>query len=338
MQSKYGLLKSTIFILIMLVLGLNLNGKLVAFNELIPEYTCSQENTIVIDSLLTTIDIKNNTEILVSEDVEIRNNQNNSISYIDFKLNQDYTDLIIEDRDGELEVEIEDLTGIINVTLRNDLLPNITEYLYFNYNLDLEIEQIEDDPPYYNFQFEKFFYYYTYLHRISVRLPVNCEIHDFEFLPNSYYPTYAILTKTGNRYYLDWEFENLEAMSTNLIFVFYEEEVDQKTPYYWFAVGPILGVIVGAGIVYWFMRRREKLSLSRMEMIYLTDNQKLLLKILYEKDKKMQQKELLELTGFTKSKISRNLTPLLDKGLIVKEKWGREYIVYITEDGKTVFK
>jgi uncharacterized membrane protein len=84
------------------------------------------------------------------------------------------------------------------------------------------------------------------------------------------------------------------------------------------------------------MRKSERKRKAKLERIYLTDTQKELLRIIYEKDKRLQQKDLLELTGFSKSKISRNLTPLVEKGLVIKEKWGREFIVEITEAGKKV--
>ena len=338
MQSKVSLARIIMFISIILLVCLNQNDSLHGFVDDEFGYFYSQEDSVVIDSLFTSVDIVNSKEILVSETIEIRNNQDISISYLEFELIQLFSNFTVRDSDGQLDFEIEEGTNLFNVTFRENLLANATKYLFFNYNLDIELQPVSNDPLYYYFQFEKLFYYYTYSHRISLRLPVDCEIHDFEFQPNSFYPSDAILTKTGNRYYLDWEFENLEAMSTNLIFVFYEKEVDTRIPTYWFVLGPILGIIFGGATVFLFMIRRENLNRSRMEMVYLSDNQKLLLKILDEKDMKIQQKELQNLTGFTKSKISRNLTPLIEKGLVEKEKWGREYIVRITTDGKKVLK
>ena len=338
MQSKIALPMSIVFILIIQSLCASQNENIHAFQDKKSGYSYSQEDSVVIETLETIIDIANSKEMLVSEGITIRNNQDFTVSYLEFQLIQAFSNMTVKDSEGQLNFEIEEISGKINVTLRENLQANATEYLSFNYHIDMELDPVSYDPLYYYFQFVKLYYYYTYSHMLSLRLPPNCEIYDFEFQPNSYYPLDAVLTKTGNRYYLDWEFENQEAMSTNIIFVFFEEEVDNQTPIIWFVISPILGIILGGVIVYLIMKRREKMSNRRMEMVYLTDNQKLLLKILYEADKKVQQKELLSLTRFTKSKISRNLTPLLEKGLIVKEKWGREFIVYITEEGKKVLK
>ena len=338
MQSRITLPRSIVFISIILLLFLSQNGNTHAFEDKKSGYSYSQEDSIVIDSLFTRIYIENNKKIIVSETIEIRNNHDYTVSFIEYKLNQVFTNLTVKDSDGQLGFEIEEGTGKFNITLRENLQTNATEFLYIDYRLDIEILPASNDPLYYYFQFDLLYYYYTYSHKLSLRLPVDCELHDFEFQPPSFYPSDAVLTKTGNRYYLDWEFENLEAMFTNLIFVFYEEEVDIQIPTYWFVLGPILGTIFGGATIFLLMTRREKLYRNRIEMVYLTDNQKLLLKILNEKDKKMQQKELQKLTGFTKTTISRNLTPLIEKGLAVKEKWGREYIVRITVDGKKVLK
>ena len=84
------------------------------------------------------------------------------------------------------------------------------------------------------------------------------------------------------------------------------------------------------------MRRGSSRLEEEIEKIYLTKNQQLLLKLISEKEGKMTQQDIIRITNFTKSKVSRNLTPLEENGLIAKEKWGREYKVKLTKKGLKV--
>ena len=70
----------------------------------------------------------------------------------------------------------------------------------------------------------------------------------------------------------------------------------------------------------------------------LTETQKELLWIIAEKGGKISQKELCTITGYTKTKISRNLISLEQQVLVTKEKWGRNFRVYITETGRKVIE
>jgi len=47
---------------------------------------------------------------------------------------------------------------------------------------------------------------------------------------------------------------------------------------------------------------------------------------------------LTVITGYTKNKVSRNLISLEQQQLIIREKWGRNYRIFITETGEKVAK
>ena len=103
-------------------------------------------------------------------------------------------------------------------------------------------------------------------------------------------------------------------------------------------VGPLLGLTLGCSFMYFWMRRESAKLTEEMDKIYLTKNQQLLLKVIDEKQGKITQQELIAISNFTKSKVSRNLTPLEENGLISKEKWGREFKVYLTKKGSKLSK
>ena len=338
MQSKNALAKCTLFLSIILIFSFSQSEDICASNTNDCKIICSEYNSIIITSINTIIDIKNINEIFVDEIFSIQNSENTSVSELEINLYCDYQNLTIDDGDEELDFETSESTGIITTILKETLTTNESTYLHFSYMLITEIPRAEGEPAFYYFQFEKFYSYFTYEHIISVRLPSRSFIHDFEYIPNSFTPVNASIIPSGNRLYLTWEFSNKPQNSIQEITVWFNEPIGEKTPIYVFIIGPIFGVCFGSIVVYWLMRRREKMKINDIEMVYLSENQKMLLKVIGEKEKRLQQKELLEVTGFSKTKISRNLAPLEEKGLIVKEKWGREFIVFITEKGKRVIK
>ena len=51
---------------------------------------------------------------------------------------------------------------------------------------------------------------------------------------------------------------------------------------------------------------------------------------------KISQKDLCSITGYTKAKVSRNLISLEKQDLITREKWGRNYLIYVSDLGRKV--
>jgi len=71
---------------------------------------------------------------------------------------------------------------------------------------------------------------------------------------------------------------------------------------------------------------------------YLTEDQKIIIKSLQEKDGKMTQKELVLSTGHSKSKVSRDITLLEKNNFVRRQRWGRQYRVYLTDLGNECLK
>ena len=285
---------------------------------------------------LTKIIIYSVTDIIVEEDICFDNKQNISISQLNLWLNYSFRDLNISDNEGELYSFYSELTNIITVNLRNELNTNQTQRITLEYKLGQEIQKISGKPSFYQFIFRPSFYFFTYYYRMSIRLPDNCFLYEGEDVP-SYYPENVDKDVKGNRIILTWELSNVPPLADKLFLINYSKPLGAN--FIWIViVGPIFGVICGAIIVFWWMRRRERISMKEVSEIFLSDDQKLLLKLIADSEGKLTQKELIELTNFTKSKISRNLKPLEENNLIEKERWGREYKVNLTEKGKKVIE
>jgi uncharacterized membrane protein len=132
----------------------------------------------------------------------------------------------------------------------------------------------------------------------------------------------------------------LESVFNPLFFVrFYEPtfpEEQSQFPYAIFFAGIVGGLLFGVGGMFWMIRRREKKAVKAIGTTLLSESQIELIRVIYRNDGKVSQKQLCDITGFSKSKISRNIVPLEERGLVRRQKWGRTYVVYLSDSGKAV--
>ncbi len=283
------------------------------------------------------IDLSDLKEISVIEEIIIKNHANSSISVFNCWLNQSHSSLIVEDKEGDLqfeEVNIDESSSLINMNFSSPLETNQTVRISLNYVLEVEPPLIEGNHKYYSFMFKKAIFYYTTSYKIIVRLPKNSFIHEDENNPYSYFPEDAELDSSGDILYVIWDFSGVQAYSEMFVFVLFDEPIAENQNIWVPIVSPIAGIVVGATGVYLWTHRKSKKTMKKVGSIFLTSDQKMLLYLIVESEGRMSQKEFIKLTGYTKSKISRNLIPLEKQGLIRKEKWGREFRIFITKDGR----
>ena len=292
-------------------------------------------NFIVIDHL-TEIGIENVDNIIIEETLTIFNNQNDTNSlYLIFQ--QPYEYLTISDAEGYLlPFEFVNDTDVLDISLRSQLNSSEDIVIKMRYKLQLTLEFVPANPSYYIFQYEQYFSHLTYQYTTSVRLPIGCFIHDDENIPLPVSPVNYTDQLSGKRLYILWDHANLQAESTLGFTVFFDEPITESNLLWLYFVGSAIGMILGGLVVYIWMKRGTKQLEAEVEQIYLTKNQEMLLKIIEEKHGKITQQQLIITSKFTKSKVSRNLTPLEENGLIIKEKWGREFKVNLTKKGEKV--
>ena len=283
-----------------------------------------------------TIDMKNLEEFFVVEKLDIRNPNNITISSIDLWINQSIQELIIEDGFGNLTFDLfilPDLKNKITVFFREDMYFNSNQSVWIYYSLsETYLEEIED---YYRFSFTSSVSYYTEKQIISVNLAYDCYInYDDVLQPIIPLPDNEI---HRHRIFLQWIYENL-TQTDNQAIVFHFDNILKGSPIWGFILGPILGVAAGIGGSYIILKRRSKRTIKKLGDVFLTDSQKQFVELILENNGKMLQKDLCEQTGFSKSNVSRTLIPLEEKGLIRREKRGRNFIVYLTEEGFKVIE
>ncbi len=295
----------------------------------------SSDYQIVLTHHETRIDIESPENITVTEEITVINNISTPMSNIIIDLDQPALILRIEDSMDELNFDFVSFNEIfINFRYSIGLLQSYSFRII--YQLDIELDFTAGKPSYYIFPFTCHIQYFTEKHFVTIRLPSYSNLHETESGPPPYLPENATENPTGNRLYLEWELENLEPNTEIPFIVFFDESYSPPIAPWKIAVILVIGIIAGAIGVYWIMQMRDKRTKKAIGRVYLTEDQNLILKLVSQNEGRMSQKELLELTNFTKSKISRNLTTLEKQGLITKEKWGREFRVYLTKEGRKV--
>ena len=286
------------------------------------------------------IDFRSLDEIYIVEELKFKNLQNNSITELEFwpSLNLDFRNINAEDDAfNPISLIPNEFERFVTLYFDTDIGVNQSYVVRINYYLDVSLDPYGKKSPYYfHFQYTPVLTYFTQKYNVSIGLPTNCWLHEDEIVQQPFYPTNGSYNPSGSRIYLYWSFNSIKPDSDLLIYVWFNEPPDTRNPFWPYIVGPLCGVLVGAAGVYWWMKKNETRVMKEVGKIFLTEDQKQILNLIIESEGKITQKELIEKTGFTKSKISRNLTPLENNELITKERWGREYKVYITERGRKV--
>ena len=303
---------------------------------------------ILIRSHITRVDIYQPSQISIQESFVIENKALVNMSYIDLWFNTSLTTLIVEDGEGSLNYNWDVITSssnLVRVNLRSALEQNETATFTVKYDLNTYLTLIGTDDGYYSFEFYSTITYQTLAYKIIIFLPEKSFVHVFTDSTPSIYPNNATQVLEQNRIKTTWILDNLASGSNPFFLIRFDEPFLAEEPLtFWergstmFLIGFLVGIFIGISGISWLIRYREKKAMKKIGMTLLTENQKDLIKIIYDRHGKVSQKDLCDVTGFSKSKISRNLVPLELRGLIKREKWGRTYVIYLTDDGKTVIE
>ncbi len=319
-----------------------------AKNSTISDDVVINQESVNVRSHVTTIDIYTPNQISVQESFVVENTDTANISYIDLWFNSSLNTLLVEDGEGALSFNwfvISNSSNTVRVNFRTELEQNDTASFTVKYELNTFLTPLGEDPIYYSFEFYSTISYHTNTYKMIIYLPEKSFMHEFADSTPSLYPNNSTQVLEKNRIKTTWILENQASASNPFFLIRFDEPLISEEPLnFWekgstlFLIGILVGVFIGISGISWLIRYREKKAMKKIGMTLLTDNQKSLIKIIYDNRGKVSQKELCDITGYSKSKISRNLVPLELRGLIKREKWGRTYVIYLTDDGRTVIE
>ncbi len=306
------------------------------------------QEPVLVRSHITLVDIYQPSQITVQESFVVENTETINMSFVDLWFNTSLSTLIVEDGEGSLNYDwqvVSNSSNSVRVNFRTDLEQNDTASFIVKYDLVSSLDLLGTEQTYYSFEFSSTISFLTSTYKMIILLPERSFMHEFADSTPSLYPGNATQILEKNRIKTTWIYSNLAAGVNPFFLIRFDEAlVIEESPSFWergstmFLIGVLVGVFIGVSGISWLIRYREKKAMKKIGMTLLTDNQKDLIQIIYDKNGKVSQKELCDVTGYSKSKISRNLVPLELRGLIKREKWGRTYVIYLTEDGKTVIE
>ncbi len=342
---EYSLHKKTAIKIVILVFS---------FTLLLPLFSCSvtcandsnchqyynlSQDSFCISNLDITLNVKGPDNILVTEEYTFENGINTSVASADLLLNMSYSNLNIVNNINQTQLTYDLLSSSESIRLyfESAVESNTSRTIRISYNLDSELPLHPNKHSYYMFSYHTTLSYYAEKIRVASRLPEYCYLHETDDFPP--YSPYNITANflSGTRITLIWDFNNREEDSVLDIHVFFDEPA-QPTPIWLFVVGPIAGVAFGVVTSFYFFRRKDQKNVKKIGDMFLTDVQKQLLGLILEKGGKIKQSELCSITGFTRTRVSRNLISLEQQELIRREKWGRNFQIYLTDIGKKVIE
>ena len=295
------------------------------------------EYPTLITNLTTRIFIENENEISVIDEITILNNQNSSISQVIIKIDPPFRELEVYDlTQNPLSFASIFEPNLIIVDFGKELDFNETTTFRMTYFIDSQAIRTAGRPPRYLFNYNRTASYPVLEYLLTIRIPRDSFIPDDISIP--YFPEITNVQETGKVVYLNWKINDIDEGQIVYVHVFYEERTAMLPAAWIIPITLIGGIGAGAILVFLFMKRKERGMLQEISKIYLTDDQKEILAIIVENEGKIIQRDLIRISGFTKSKVSRNLTPLETNGFITRERWGRESKIFLTDKGKKVLK
>ncbi len=135
--------------------------------------------------------------------------------------------------------------------------------------------------------------------------------------PVNPYP--ASVETTGRQITIKWAEEDVNADDVFSMFVVYEEE----RGIIWLAVIGIVVILIIGAVFYSYTKNKKTMPLKEKAFSHLLESEQAIVNALLKaKDHSMWQKELQIAAGFTKSKLSRTIRNMEQRGLVKKIPYG----------------
>ncbi len=132
-------------------------------------------------------------------------------------------------------------------------------------------------------------------------------------------PSPASVETTGRQIMIKWAEEDVTADDVFSMFVVYDEE---RGIIWLVVIGIVIILIIGA-VLYFYTKNKKTMPLKEKAFSHLLESEQAIANALLKaKDHTMWQKELQIAVGFTKSKLSRTIRNMEQRGLVKKIPYG----------------
>jgi len=272
----------------------------------------SLANAAIIDKERVSIDLKDDG----AADFEINIEYPEEVENSDYFIRAQVSNVIVKGGSGRiLDCKIEEMDIGTSIICRNIEEKSVT-YKFTAYNLI----QLGKKMNIFSHQFSitdvKNFL------EIMVKIPIGTALVEEERLEFSglkpFYPENGIEGSDGRRIFIRWLFEKPKLGENINIIIVYEKIVSLDNNIIFYALFIISFATIIAFIFFWRYRNKAKSILP-----ILTESEREVMKIILSSKNVIDQRKIVKETGFSKSKVSRILKNLEERGIIKREKVGR---------------
>jgi len=144
-------------------------------------------------------------------------------------------------------------------------------------------------------------------------------------------PKPAKVETTGRQISITWEVGDVQPEEQLSLFVVYE-----RAQSFWvYVIAGIIGVLIITGVVWKLQQKRKPALHMGQRFTHLLDAEQKIVDVLFKvKQNIMWQKELQIATGFTKSRLSRTVRNMEQRGLVKKIPYGTSNKIQLLVDKK----
>jgi len=163
--------------------------------------------------------------------------------------------------------------------------------------------------------------------RLSVKLPIGYVLPE----RSDYFitPTSSSMYSDGRRHILVWEYENVSDLEVSIIFERSSGNVWQSLPLIFLS---FLILLFLAFYMRQYLGRKKKEKIKRIVYSHLLESEAAVVDALEANMGVLKQKELLDITSFSKAKLSRVISNLESRGIVEKKSWGNSNKIFIVKE------
>jgi DNA-binding MarR family transcriptional regulator len=272
----------------------------------------SLANAAIIDKERVSIDLKDDG----TADFEINIEYPEEIENSDYFIRAQVSNVIVKGGSGKiLDCEIEEMDIGTSIICRNIKEKSVT-YKFIAYNLIQKGKKMNIFSHQFSITDVK------KVLEIMVKIPMGTALVEEERLEFSglkpFYPENGIEGSDGRRIFIKWIFENPKLGENINVIIVYEQIVSLEYNIIFYALLIIFFATIFVFIFFWRYRNKAKSILP-----ILTESEREVMKIVLNSKNVIDQRKIVKETGFSKSKVSRILKNLEERGIIKREKIGR---------------
>jgi uncharacterized membrane protein len=277
----------------------------------------------------------------------IQNLKPSALTFIELWLNSSFSSFFVYDAFGSLSFTSVpyDNSNLLNITLRDPLLVNQSFVFFVQCQWTITILD-NHDPLYYYAEFPVILPFETEWLLFEISFPTEYELIDD---PYNIAPSYgATIQESGEQTYVSWFLTSSTInYGSPIVFSIKYTSIpltvsdEDKFSLFSFILGSLITLILGIIGLFGYSRINKRISASlqptrvnEFAQMLLNKDELHLLSLIETNNGNMLQSDLEEHSNFSRSKVSRLVGILTEKGLVTRTRFGRTNRIYLTKEAR----